>query len=244
MTISTDATTYVVGETINITLGLFTSPEGGPANVAVYIRRHAETAEDKGEVTGAFGTGAKGGVFHEMTATDRGVNDFSAEFHGRTVFAGALRPSTSDPVRTVVVEAAPPSNPAGALVSSHGTTSHTTTVSGAGYDPGTPVSIIVYSAPMVLTTVTTDASGAFSAQITLPSALTGQHTIVAMGTVTTGGVTSVRYLTLDVRLPSLADTGPALATVILAGAGLVAVGLILLLVTYGRRRHGINWPST
>lgn len=55
----------------------------------------------------------------------------------------------------------------------------TITVSGTSSVANGLVDIELHSDPVVLATVTSDATGAFSAQVTLPAGLTGEHTLVA-----------------------------------------------------------------
>jgi LPXTG-motif cell wall-anchored protein len=102
----------------------------------------------------------------------------------------------------------------------------TVTVSGTGYAPFSTITLAIYSTPQVLTTVVTDASGNFTATVTVPAGLeAGNHTLVASGVDSSG---TVRYVNLAVTVSStgkasLAYTGAdvALPSII----GLVAVSL-------------------
>ena len=117
----------------------------------------------------------------------------------------------------------------------------TITVSGSGATPNGQVSIDFHSAPVHLATVTANASGDFSASVTIPSGC-GPHSISATD-VTTGNSAST-----SVTLPAcaaaggtssggggLSSTGVAVASI--GGVGVVLLlggGLMLLL---GRRRR-------
>lgn len=71
------------------------------------------------------------------------------------------------------------------------------TVSGTGFAPYSPVTLGMYSVPVHLDTVTADAAGSFTARVTLPSDLTGRHSIVAIGTAPDG---SPRSLVTEIEL--------------------------------------------
>ncbi|MEV4139155.1 hypothetical protein AB0J72_44195 [Dactylosporangium sp. NPDC049742] len=58
---------------------------------------------------------------------------------------------------------------------------------GSGFAPFSTVVVSIYSAPATLATVTTDASGGFSAPVTIPAGLAeGSHTMLAQGTAPDG----------------------------------------------------------
>ncbi|SOE00233.1 fibronectin type III domain-containing protein [Blastococcus haudaquaticus] len=112
------------------------------------------------------------------------------------------------------------------------------TVTGSGYEPGSTVTVLIYSSPQILTTVVADSSGNFTATVTVPAGIApGQHTLVASGYDTNG---DYRFTTMSVTVsaagvatvatPKLAATGadvtvPALGgiAVLGLGAGLIAV---------------------
>jgi hypothetical protein len=112
----------------------------------------------------------------------------------------------------------------------------TITVSGSGYAPNTTVTLAIYSAPQVLTTVVTDASGNFTATVTVPAGLeAGNHTLVASGVDSAG---NLRYVNLAVTVSSsgkamLAYTGANVVPPALGGLAAVALGTGLIVV---RRR--------
>ena len=113
----------------------------------------------------------------------------------------------------------------------------TITVSGSGYAPNSTVSVAIYSTPQVLTTVVTDASGNFTATVTVPAGLeVGNHTLVASGVDSSG---NVRYVNLPVTVSSttgkamLAYTGADVALPLTAGLVALSLGGGLIVV---RRR--------
>ena len=116
----------------------------------------------------------------------------------------------------------------------------TITVSGSGYAPSSTVSVAIYSTPQVLTTVVTDASGNFTATVTVPAGLAaGKHTLVASGVDSSG---NVRYVNLPVTVsasgtasakPMLAYTGADVALPLTVGLVALSLGGGLIVV---RRR--------
>ncbi|MGC9668250.1 fibronectin type III domain-containing protein [Planosporangium sp. 12N6] len=107
------------------------------------------------------------------------------------------------------------------------------TLSGSGYAAYTPIQIVVYSAPQILKTVTTDGSGAFSTSVTLPAGLTGSHTLVAGGVGPDG---AYRYLTLPITAGTagLPVTGQSTPKLVVTALVVLALGVVLVRVT--RRR--------
>jgi hypothetical protein len=96
---------------------------------------------------------------------------------------------------------------AGSVVETHG----------GGYLPRSTVTVVVYSAPVVLTSVEVDGTGTFWAEVTLPADLpAGEHTLVATGVDTDG---ETRVLT---RAVTVAGPAAAPATVVPAAAVPVA----------------------
>ncbi|HEY4268724.1 MAG TPA: putative Ig domain-containing protein [Galbitalea sp.] len=116
------------------------------------------------------------------------------------------------------------------------------TVTGSGYAAGSPITIGIYSSPTFLTSVTTDATGSFTATVTIPK-FTGHHTLVAAGTDGTGDPRILEAATI-VSAPTtaaevLAFTGidSGLNDLQLALALLVAGLAIALLASIRRRRR-------
>ncbi|MGY1813920.1 hypothetical protein [Blastococcus sp. SYSU D00820] len=140
-------------------------------------------------------------------------------------------PATADPV------------PAGAEV----------TLTGSGFLPNSTVTLVVYSTPTVLGTVTTDGAGAFTTTVTLPAGLpAGAHTLVASGVDPAGNpyhLTSGVTVTASGGAPTatatsatgpgvsggLASTGADIAVPAIGGLAALVVGGGLVLA--GRRRR-------
>ncbi|MPQ99773.1 LPXTG cell wall anchor domain-containing protein [Modestobacter sp. I12A-02628] len=120
------------------------------------------------------------------------------------------------------------------------------TVVGTGFLPFSTATIVIYSTPIVLGDVVTDAQGNFSTTVTVPKTLeAGTHSLVASGIAPDG---TSRFLRMDVVMesaeqapaagdgPALADTGASTVVPALLGVGLLAGGAGLLVVS--RRRAG------
>ncbi|GII25861.1 hypothetical protein Pme01_54580 [Planosporangium mesophilum] len=108
---------------------------------------------------------------------------------------------------------------------------------GTGFAAHSTVTITMYSTPTSLGSVVTDASGAFSKAVTIPTNLaTGTHTAVAQG-VAPDGTARAMALAITVAAPSsaLPVTGVALTTLVLFAVALTAGGVVL--VRLGRRRR-------
>lgn len=128
-------------------------------------------------------------------------------------------------------------------------TSCSETLSGSGMEPGETVNLQVFSSPIELGTTQADASGNFTATVTLPSSLAaGQHTIVATGE--TSGTTAsfaitVAASTTSATVPSnstgLAFTGADIGA--LAGVGALAIALGGLFILSTRRRRSRQVPT-
>jgi hypothetical protein len=113
------------------------------------------------------------------------------------------------------------------------------TLSGTGYAPFSEVVVAIFSEPQVLTTVVTDANGAFTVEVTVPEGLAdGEHTLVASGVDALG---NVRTLTLPVTVSggkaALAVTGADIAVPLTIGLVLLGAGAGLLFVS--RRRSAV-----
>jgi hypothetical protein len=172
--------------------------------------------------------------------------------------------SPSDPVT-----AADPEVPASAPMSAPTTLSTTdgvlTTVSrgqhvtlvGTGFLPYSSVSLILYSTPVVLGSVVTDAQGDFTREVSVPTELTaGTHNFVASGVDSAGAIRMTRMQVSVAELPSaggstapvtgtstgssgssgaLANTGAHLLGVGIWAALLTGAGVALSMI--GRRRR-------
>jgi len=141
------------------------------------------------------------------------------------------------------------------------------TVSAEGFAPFAPVRVTIESsssAPQLLATVHTDGTGAFSGSVTIPASAIGPYSLTAPGTDASG---SVFVLTANIEVAAITVTSPAptpaptpasppaptpaptpapgpgrpgsdALVVAIAGAGIVLITGVLLLLTYNRRRQG------
>ncbi|MDG6110239.1 fibronectin type III domain-containing protein [Dactylosporangium aurantiacum] len=106
------------------------------------------------------------------------------------------------------------------------------TVRGDGYAAHSTVTLTMYSTPVSLTSVVTDATGSFVTQVTLPAGLAaGQHAIVAQG-VDTLGVPRIMQVSATIRATaalrgSLPVTGVPVTVLWLLGAALLMGGAAL-----------------
>jgi hypothetical protein len=164
--------------------------------------------------------------------------------------------ATTTTVGTVAAPAVPASPPADAPLTLTTTDGAITTaepgqeitVIGTGFLPYSTVMIVIYSTPTTLGTVTTDGSGSFSKPVTIPTTLeAGAHSLVAYGVDPSGNVHSLRLnitVAAGAATTSRALTGSPLAytgstfnpmPVVVGGAGLLLVGIALLIVVRSRR---------
>jgi hypothetical protein len=135
---------------------------------------------------------------------------------------------------------------------------------GYGYLPRSMVSVVVYSAPVVLTSVEVDGTGSFFTDVTLPADLpAGEHTLVATG-VDPDGATRTLTRAFTVAAPAaapatvvpvaavpappvpaaavpasggLAYTGAYVGAMAIGGAGVLVLGVVLVFL--GRRRRTV-----
>jgi titin len=107
---------------------------------------------------------------------------------------------------------------------------------GSGYAPYSTVTLTVYSDPINLGTVTTDAQGSFRQAVTVPAGLTGSHSFVAAGVDPSG---NPRALRLDVTVAAdsgdegggaLPITGPAVIWLFLLGFTCAVAGVAMRVV--------------
>jgi hypothetical protein len=140
--------------------------------------------------------------------------------------AGDSIASASSSATTVAAPAAPSAAPTDApttLTTTDGVLTTVTpgqqiTVIGTGFLPNSSVTIIVYSAPIVLGSAVTDAAGDFSVPITIPTTLdVGAHNIVASGVDPSG---AVRFIRMAVTV-SAASTPGSTSTSTDTGTGAV-----------------------
>lgn len=112
------------------------------------------------------------------------------------------------------------------------------TLSGGGFAPGAPVTVSVYSTPVLLATTTADATGTIRVTVTLPVDLAaGQHHVEAVGPAPGGGTN-----TLTIAFTVTSSSGGALSYTGFPGTLAVSAAAVLLiagglLVFAGRRRR-------
>jgi hypothetical protein len=217
------------------------SPTSTVTGYTVYAHPGPATCTTEAITATSCVIGATAGVSYTYTVVAHSPSGDSAE-------SAASEPITAMPP-TVPAEA--PSSAPTTLTTTEGKLSHVDpgqqiTVVGTGFAPYSSVSIIFYSASIVLGTAVTDADGDFTKQVTVPSSLEpGSHNLVAAGVDSTGAVHMIRMLvTVKATSPApgaggqLPITGaPVLALAIWSGLiSAVGVGLV---VYAGRRpaRH-------
>lgn len=119
-------------------------------------------------------------------------------------------------------------------------------VTADGFEPGSTVTVTIYSDPIVLGTMVANSVGTASGSFQIPSGLhVGTHTIVAAGTGADGLPRSVE-LSVEVASSTtsgsapagLALTGGTIGGMLTAAVLLVAAGVVLL--RFRRRRVGVT----
>jgi hypothetical protein len=112
-------------------------------------------------------------------------------------------------------------------------------LSGSGYEPGSRITITIESDPLVLDTVTADASGAFRVMVNLPADFPlGAHTLKSTGPAPGGGVLVLSQpLAITADGTPLTSTGADRTTTALVAALIAgALALAAPLVVRARRR--------
>jgi hypothetical protein len=113
------------------------------------------------------------------------------------------------------------------------------TLSGSGFAPSSEVEITIESTPRTLDTVTANASGEIAVTVAIPSDLSaGTHTLKGTG-VTPDGATLVLSATVSIAgggQADLAGTGARIGPMAGAGAALLAIGIIVLMLSRRRSR--------
>lgn len=119
----------------------------------------------------------------------------------------------------------------------------TFTISGGGYAQDAAVTLVVYSEPRELGRTVADTAGRIDASVTIPSDLTGTHTVTAIGNGADGSpralqaVVDVRAVTDTANGPqNLAFTGLSVAGLLAGALGLIVAGFALVrTAVFGRR---------
>lgn len=120
----------------------------------------------------------------------------------------------------------------------------TLVVTGTGFEPNSLITLVLHSDPVTLGTVTANANGSFTDEVTVPSDTPpGDHTIIASDTygdtasteiVVTAAVTGANSTTSSGG-SGLAFTGADIAALTSVGAVALALGGMLVLATRKRR---------
>lgn len=111
-------------------------------------------------------------------------------------------------------------------------------VYGSGFAPYSTVTVTIYSAPLLLASVTTGGEGSFRMAVTVPAGLAaGKHTFLALG-VDPDGLTRALKLSVFVAAvgAALPPTGDDIKTLVLTAVSLLMVALACV-VRVGRRQR-------
>ncbi|WP_433046412.1 fibronectin type III domain-containing protein [Dactylosporangium sp. CS-033363] len=230
---SVTAVAGVASITVSWTAG---APGSGIAGYVATASPGPATCETSSAADTSCVLGAEGGRQYTVTVVAKGV-------HGGDSPASA--PSTSVAPTTPAPPATVPDTNL-TLVTDQGPISSIEVgkrivITGTGFAPYSTVTVTIYSAPTVLTTVTADASGSFSVPVTVPADLpAGEHSFVAVGTDANGAQHALK-LALTVA-PAAAVTSPPAPSGTLPVTGLalmhlVLTGLALVLAGAWLRRH-------
>lgn len=162
---------------------------------------------------------------------------------------GASQPLTvaGSFVPVSAIDVAPPTPPATASELQLSLGVNTTTnaragepvlVEGAGFAPDSLVQVFVYSTPTYLGTGTVRPDGSFSFSLPLPPGIAaGQHTVVASGFDSSGGV---KYAKAPIRVASdgdLASTGATTIGPIVIAAAFLGAGALVIVFVLRRRKN-------
>lgn len=109
------------------------------------------------------------------------------------------------------------------------------TLTGTGYLSGETVDNVLHSVPYNLQSAVADPLGNFSVSVTLPSGVSGSHTIISTGA-TSGRVSTIAItIVVPQSSSSLPDTGVAVLGI--GSIGLTALVVGGLVLAAGRRRR-------
>jgi len=235
-----------VGLTVTTAPGKVTASWSAPTEAGSY--------DVGGYDVGIFQPGGMGGMLCETTAavfTCTGDAEYGTEWHvsvsaydteGNWGVDSAAVLTGKIPYPATVPTSNGPLTPA-AGSSDKVVAGKTMTVTGSGYMPGSTVTVLIYSAPQVLTTTVADSAGNFSVTVTVPAGLApGAHTLVASGYDTNG---DQRFTTLAVTVSAagtatvtgakLANTGADVTLPALGGIATLGLGAGLIVVSRRRR---------
>jgi LPXTG-motif cell wall-anchored protein len=139
----------------------------------------------------------------------------------------------------------PPDAPSIGTASSSVPNGGSTTVTGAGWEPGVTVALTIASTPQTLGTASVGSDGTFSQGVTLPCLDSGTHTISASGTGSSGAAATASTTvtvtgTCNPNSGTLPHTGSNAASALTLAAGLVLLGAVLLIVMNRRRGSAVE----
>lgn len=123
------------------------------------------------------------------------------------------------------------------------------TIHGGGFAAHANIAVGVYSSPTSLDALTADATGSFTDTVTIPSSLSGSHTLVVEGNAPDGTarVLSSKITVQAARSGTLPFTGLNTTLLALSGLGLVVAGFALVrsaaLARRGSRRVAAAGPA-
>jgi hypothetical protein len=109
-----------------------------------------------------------------------------------------------------------------------------------GFADGARVTFALYSSPQVVATAVADAAGDVSAEVRVPSGMSGEHTLVALGNAPDRSPRSLEATITVIERAAVTPaelpvTGLRSAWMALAGALMLIVGLVLVRTVAGRR---------
>ena len=118
----------------------------------------------------------------------------------------------------------------------------TVTVSGTAFAPNTALTLIMESTPVVLGHVTTNAAGAFSTRVTIPSNASGSHVITVQGDTSGCPVQSIQVVVsagVEAARASrgLSFTGVHIAELLALALGLLGIGAVVNRAGHRRQRR-------
>jgi LPXTG-motif cell wall-anchored protein len=137
----------------------------------------------------------------------------------------------------------PPNGPSIGTSSSSVQNAGTTTVMGAGWQPGTTVALTIASTPQSIGSATVQSDGTFSQDVTIPCLDPGTHTISGSGTDASGAANTSSTTVSVVGICGGGSTGGTLphtgssntSGVITLAAGLILLGAVLVIALNRRR---------